>query len=242
MSLRTRTCLASTGLLVSVRDASEALAALEGGADVIDVKEPRRGSLGSAPEVWDAVVARVAGRRPISVALGELLQWRSTPLPRIPEGITWGKVGLAGAGGIDWQKRWQRRIGELPPRVRPVLVAYADWERAEAPPWPEVASFAQAHVGALLIDTWEKNGTTLWDYLDVVELTRLASSCRTEGCRLAVAGSLTLVTIPLALRCRCDWVAVRGAACEGERTASVSAARVELLRKCVLSCAFPSDS
>ena len=36
------------GLLVSVRSADEAIAALAGGADVIDVKEPNRGALGAA--------------------------------------------------------------------------------------------------------------------------------------------------------------------------------------------------
>ena len=37
-----------TQLLVSVRSPAEALAALEGGAALIDVKEPARGSLGRA--------------------------------------------------------------------------------------------------------------------------------------------------------------------------------------------------
>ena len=37
-----------TGLLVSVRSASEARVALAAGVDVIDVKEPNRGSLGAA--------------------------------------------------------------------------------------------------------------------------------------------------------------------------------------------------
>ena len=242
MSVGMRSSVVTTGLLVSVRDASEAMAALEGGADVIDIKEPRRGALGSAPEVWEAVVARVSGLRPVSAALGELLQWRSTPLPRIPEGIAWVKFGLAGGGRVDWRELWQQKIAEVPQHVRPVLVAYADGKRAAAPHWQEVASFAQAHVGALLIDTWGKDGTSLWDYLGGDELAQLASCCRRQKCLLAVGGSLTLETIPLALRCRCDWVAVRGAACEGERTGSVSAARVELLRKCVSSCAFASDS
>ena len=35
-----------TKLLVSVRDAAEAIDALAGGADLIDVKEPLAGSLG----------------------------------------------------------------------------------------------------------------------------------------------------------------------------------------------------
>ncbi len=236
-----RTSVTTTKLLVSVRDANEALAALDGGADVIDIKEPRRGALGPAPEVWHATAACVAGRRPVSAALGELLQWRAAPLPRIPEGITWVKFGLAGAGQIDWRKRWQRVIGDLPRHVRPVLVAYADWKRAEAPAWEEVAAFAQAHVGMLLIDTWAKDGTDLWDYLDAGALAQLAGRCRQHECRLAVGGSLSLATIPLALRCRCEWVAVRGAACEGDRTDAVSAARVERLKECVSSYGSRSD-
>ena len=60
-------------LLVSVRDAAEAAAALAGGAALIDVKEPARGSLGRADAATiAAVVAAVGGRVPVSVALGEL--------------------------------------------------------------------------------------------------------------------------------------------------------------------------
>ena len=62
-----------TRLLVSVRSAAEAEAALRGGADVIDVKEPGRGPLGRADDAVIADVVRlVAGRRPVSAALGEL--------------------------------------------------------------------------------------------------------------------------------------------------------------------------
>ena len=51
-----------TKLLVSVRCAEEATAALAGGADIIDVKEPRRGSLGRADDrVIREVMEVVAG-------------------------------------------------------------------------------------------------------------------------------------------------------------------------------------
>ena len=49
-----------TRLLVSVRSVEEAEAALAGGADLIDVKEPTRGSLGRAD---DAVIAAILRRR-----------------------------------------------------------------------------------------------------------------------------------------------------------------------------------
>ena len=61
-------------LLVSVRSAEEVGPALEGGADIIDAKEPDRGSLG--PVVGcDARrdIRRVPPEnQPVSVALGDL--------------------------------------------------------------------------------------------------------------------------------------------------------------------------
>ncbi|MES1213307.1 MAG: (5-formylfuran-3-yl)methyl phosphate synthase, partial [Singulisphaera sp.] len=49
-----------TGLLVSVRDANEARDALLGGADLIDLKEPTRGSLGRVDSAMiGEVVAQV---------------------------------------------------------------------------------------------------------------------------------------------------------------------------------------
>src|SRR5216110_1714211 len=59
-------------LLVSVADAAEARAALGGGADIIDAKEPRHGALGAvAPEVLRTIRDAVGSRRPVSVALGD---------------------------------------------------------------------------------------------------------------------------------------------------------------------------
>src|SRR5438045_2477000 len=90
------------GLLVSVRSAAEATAALDGGAALIDVKEPALGSLGRAADAVRAeVLAVLAGRVPMSVALGELRDGDD----RAPglEGISFAKWGLAGCLELDWQ-------------------------------------------------------------------------------------------------------------------------------------------
>ena len=51
-------------LLVSVADAAEARAALAGGADIIDAKEPRHGALGAvAPDVLRAIRNAVGAER-----------------------------------------------------------------------------------------------------------------------------------------------------------------------------------
>ena len=66
-------------LLISVRDLDEAQAALHGGCDILDIKEPHRGSLGMAP--LDTIQQIVAYARreypsvPITAALGEALDY-----------------------------------------------------------------------------------------------------------------------------------------------------------------------
>src|SRR3989441_13176046 len=58
-------------LLVSVADASEAHAALLGGADVIDAKDPRQGALGAVRQVvLGAICTAVAAGRALGAAPG----------------------------------------------------------------------------------------------------------------------------------------------------------------------------
>lgn len=68
-------------LLVSVRDASEAISAWRGGADIIDLKEPQNGPLGAVsaevpPDVLQSLRRLTSSRRVVlSVALGEAREW-----------------------------------------------------------------------------------------------------------------------------------------------------------------------
>src|SRR5260370_38116743 len=59
-------------LLVSVASATEALAALAGGADVIDAKDPLAGALGAVPiAVLTEIHAAVGGAHPVNAAIGD---------------------------------------------------------------------------------------------------------------------------------------------------------------------------
>jgi uncharacterized protein (UPF0264 family) len=207
-------------LLVSVRSAAEAETALANGAGLIDVKEPERGSLGRADEsTVRAVVRSVAGRRPVSAALGELREGAS---PLAVTGLAFAKWGLAGcAGRADWRARLADAGMEacrILPRCEPVAVAYADWQRAQAPPPGEVLTFARARGWrAFLLDTWAKDGTTLLDWMAVSELARRVDACRRAGIRVALAGSIAERHIRTLLPLKPNWFAVRGAVCRGGR-------------------------
>lgn len=231
-------------LLVSVRSVEEAEAALAGGAGLIDVKEPGRGSLGQAPdEVLRAVIETVAARRPVSAALGELLEARPVCGPIA---LDFAKWGLSGCGGrTDWPGVWRaaaEQLGAAAPDCRPVAVAYADWQRANAPPPEVVATFARLnHCGAFLLDTWLKDGKTLLDWLSLDELARLSRTCRHAGVPVALAGSLGATEIATLRDVRPDWFAVRGSVCRGgRREATIDPAAVRRLADLLASFTTPA--
>jgi (5-formylfuran-3-yl)methyl phosphate synthase len=220
-----------TQLLVSVRSAMEAEAALRGGAALIDVKEPAHGSLGRASDDVIADVLRVvANRRPVSAALGELTDALAVPFPNSLAYVKWGLAGSASS----WPRilhEATRRMTEQLPNGRAVAVAYADWQRAVAPHPQDICSFAvEKPMGAFLVDTWNKDGSTLLDWLPLDEIERLRERCRVAGIPMALAGSLGAAEIRTLLRLRPDWFAVRGAVCHGrQRGAMVDESKVRQL-------------
>jgi uncharacterized protein (UPF0264 family) len=224
-----------TGLLVSVRDAEEARDAVAAGADVIDIKEPRAGSLGAAaPETITEIVHVGGGRRPISVALGELADDR--PI-RIPRGVQFAKLGLAGVvrqafqpdrlrrltplgSPVAWRDRWREAIDQFPAETSPVAVVYADFEYAEAPSPEEVIECGrQLGCRAMLIDTFDKHGPGLLGNLSIAEVERLVTAARSANMLVVLGGQISGNQLPDLLPLEPDYIAVRGAVCRGDRAA-----------------------
>jgi uncharacterized protein (UPF0264 family) len=228
-------------LLVSVRSAIEAGAALAGGASIIDVKEPSRGPLGRADgSVWRDVRRAVPASIPVSVALGELNDWVEPSRVEIPgdlwAGIAFRKLGLSDAGP-DWIDRWRDlspaaiavgRPGE--PRERPswVAVVYLDWEKARAPDPDTVIRTAgeMEDCAGVLFDTWDKSVRTGADS----RWERWIARVRELGRFVALAGSMDAPAIRRLRYLEPDVFAVRGAACRGgDRHAAIDPERVARL-------------
>jgi uncharacterized protein (UPF0264 family) len=221
-------------LLVSVRSTAEAIAAVEGGADLVDVKEPSRGSLGRADDAAvAAIVQAVGGRKPVSAAWGELREHLSCPQrTRGLGGLCYVKWGLARCGGTtDWPSMLDAAAGQLPSGCRPVAVGYADWQRAAAPtPWAICRFGCAKRWGAFLLDTWQKDGKTLLDFLATSDIRLLVEHCRDAGLPVALAGSLGMREIKILMPVAPGWFAVRGAACRDEdRNGAIDRERVRQL-------------
>jgi len=242
-------------LLVSVRNAPEAVAALNGGCDILDIKEPSRGPLGMAgiDEIQAIVATRNAasGSLPVSIALGELHEWsKAASVPRLSTEISFLKFGtsrLSGKGDLlqtfssfrSWFVGHSGTDGSDGSPWGWIAVAYADWQAAEAPPPHAVAEAALASgCDGVLIDTYSKASGGLFDSLSTLELNEFAAIVRQAGKSLAVAGRLSLDHIEQAIDLGPDIVGVRSAACrDGRRDLEIDAQAVEQFRGAMVKAA-----
>jgi uncharacterized protein (UPF0264 family) len=219
-------------LLVSVRSADEVAAALTGGADLIDVKEPAKGALAPAEaEVVAAVLAAVRGKVPVSAALGEWTPNAITDahwhLELKLNYVKWGLAGYTPTPG--WGEDLLDTRRELPVGMEMVAVAYADWERAKSVPPAEVAKFAKRfRFKAFLLDTWGKDGKILLDFMTAAEVAELAEGLKRVYTTVAIGGSLRPEHAKQLKAAEPDYFAVRSSACAaGKRDGVIDAARVK---------------
>lgn len=242
-------------LLVSVRSAAEAFDALAGGCDVLDVKEPARGSLGMADVavVREILAAAPDAAVPVSAALGECRDWfDGDDPPAVPPGVEFVKLGTAGLrddpDGRDWVDRWtatRRQFEQTAGRpLNWVAVSYTDWARCSAPPPEEiVAAAGRTDCRGVLFDTFHKDGRTTAEQLSVDRLRRLIAGVRERGLFSAVAGVYSFADV-LAMRDLApDVVAVRTLACaEGRRTGPICRRSVRRLCDVLIGGDVPRDA
>lgn len=220
-------------LLVSVRSAEEAKAALAGGAEIIDAKDPRQGALGAVEiGVLREIVRAVNGVRPVSAAMGdagdvELLSARARGAAEA--GVAFVKVGFADVRDLDPVRARLRGVmdGVLLSPCAVVAVAYADWHDvgAAAPSTVVAAAAAEGAMG-VLVDTVRKDGAGLFRCLGRAALESLVHEARARSLLVALAGRITCEDLAFAYEAGAEVVGVRGAACDGGRDGRVRESRV----------------
>ena len=242
--------MSKTLLLVSVRCADEVATAVDGGAEIIDVKEPSNGSLGmAAPETLAACAAVVPEQLLWTVAGGELVEndeglptagqdlVRSLhSLERLPDAI---KFGLSLCVGTPWEHVFQNVAEQLPERMQVIPVAYADRLAASSPAVDTVLEAAAGHGWeTVLVDTFDKlKSGSLLDLVAIETIQQWVSQARDLGVRIVLAGRLSLQDVPVVAACEPMAVAVRSAVCVGGRNGRVD---IELVRMVASQCRFGS--
>lgn len=222
-----------TELLASIASVDEIAPALAGGADVLDLKDPKRGALGA----WDAAeigkaVAALGGLRTVSATIGDLpmeADLVAASAGRVAaQGPAIVKVGMfAGA-----RRECIAALAPLTRDVRLVAVLFADSD-------PDVGllpALAESGFYGAMLDTAEKSAGTLRDCMDDATLAEFVSVARALGLATGLAGSLTLADVAPLMALRSDFLGFRRALCAGwHRTGAIDALAVASVKSAMES-------
>lgn len=229
-------------LLVSPIDLEEAQSSIKGGADIIDVKNPKEGSLG-ANFPWiikniEKLVRKHNGLE-ISATLGDFPNLPGTAslaaLGLAYCNVDYIKVGLKGPktkkDAIYFMKQLTRAVSEYNDKIKVVVAGYADFKRfgtIDPILIPEVAIESNADVA--MVDTGIKDGKNLFDFMSRQQLEKFIEIGSKKGITIALAGSIKKEHIPELKEIGPDIIGLRGAACEANDRVN-GKIRVELVKE-----------
>lgn len=230
-------------LLISIKGVDEASIALEGGADIIDVKEPLEGSLGAAnPRVLSEVVEVVGGRAEVSAAAGDLQDAPNlascAALTLASLGAGYVKLGLHKVGsvqsGVKLVESVKQCLGAFGFDPKVAVVGYADYVRSGSLSPSQVLRVAMKSLAdVFMLDTYIKDGKSSLSFVSLEQLARLFKQAHDGGLTVALAGSLSLSDVERVKPVEPDILGFRGAACAGGRSGGLSLSRVRELRRAV---------
>ncbi|RLI14938.1 MAG: hypothetical protein DRO43_02735 [Candidatus Hecatellales archaeon] len=207
-------------LMVSVVDRAEALEAVKGGADIVDVKNPAEGALG-AQKPWIVKQVKESLPKPLefSVTLGDL--------PYIPGtaslaavgaavlGANYVKVGLLGARRLEeaaqMVKAVKTSMEALNLKAKIVACGYADYaEHGCLSPLLLPKAAYKGEADGILIDVKSKNSSrNLFSCLTSGNLRKVVAEAQGLGLFAALAGGLNMETLAECVRLGADVVGLR---------------------------------
>ncbi len=211
-------------LLISVVNKAEALDSINGGADILDVKNPKEGSLGANfPRVIRQVKEVTPKNLELSATLGDLPNLPGTAslaaLGAAVSGVDYVKAGLFGVKTSEEATALMtevvRAVKEYDSGLKTIASGYADFRTVGCVNPLELPMVAHnAGADGVLVDVKVKDGkTNLFSFLADEEFKELVDAAHDYGLLAALAGSLDTQDIPRVHRLGADIIGVRGAVC-----------------------------
>lgn len=238
-----KTGVGALKILISVTEAQEVAEAVKGGADIIDVKNPKEGSLGASfPWIIREIKKQTQDSNEISAAIGDMPNLPGTAslaaLGAASSGADYVKIGLRGVShkkeAIYLMTQVVRAVKEYDDSIRVVGAGYSDVARTgSVPPLliPEIVEKSGGDIA--MLDTGVKDGKKLFEFLDFRELKNFVDDAHELGLSAALAGSLTEADVGKLAELGADVAGFRGAACSNNdrREGRVRRERVERIMK-----------
>ncbi|MGB9151449.1 MAG: (5-formylfuran-3-yl)methyl phosphate synthase [Burkholderiales bacterium] len=218
-----------TKLLASVMNLEEAQIALDGGADIIDLKNPLAGALGALPlDDIRTIVKMINRQRPVSATIGDL--------PMEPE-IICAAVEATANTGVDYIKigffkseNLRDCIAALSPLAQKhklIAVLFAD----QQPDFSLLDDLAKAGFHGVMLDTADKQNGSLSNHIQVIDLIEfILQSCK-HDLLCGLAGSLRIGDVKEMLELKPDYLGFRSTLCQGSvREQKLSMGKLKTLK------------
>lgn len=218
-------------LLVSVINQKEAQDSIESGADIIDVKNPKEGSLGANfPGVIREIKQVIPENLELSATLGDLPNLPGTAslaaLGAAVSGVNYVKVGLFGVKNIEQATELMmevvKAVKDYNPKMKTITCGYADFRSygcVDPLKLPIIAKNSKAD--GILVDIKTKNKKlNLFSFFDNKELLKLIKETHEKNLIAALAGSLKVNDISRVYHLGADIIGVRGAVCSSNNRIS----------------------
>jgi dihydroneopterin aldolase len=211
-----------TAMLASVRTTEEALLALAGGADIIDLKDPAHGALGALDQpTARTIVAAIGGRTRLSATVGDFPSMIPAELLAAAERTANTGVDFVKAGFFPSPRQVEcaRTLAPLAQRMPMVAVLFADCALDLA----LIETLADCGFTGVMLDTAEKQAGSLLRHLDHAQLAAFVRRARERNLFSGLAGSLRTADLPVLLPLDSDYLGFRGALCSGDRSGALDA-------------------
>jgi len=223
-----------TGMLASVRNLEEAKLVFEGGADIIDLKEPNDGALGSVSlheihhvvdDLWEKCV--------ISATIGDL----PADYAKINE-----KISQTAETGVDYVKVGmfsERHIETCLPNlihctnkgISIIAVFFADME-FDVDFAIRIAS--DARLKGVMLDTARKGSGGLLTHQNLMQLEYFVNRAKQHDLLTGLAGSLRKEDVPELLKAEPDYIGFRTALCDKNiRAGSLNTQAINAVRQTI---------
>lgn len=230
-----------TRLLASVATLDELTLAARGGADILDLKDPKAGALGA----WalDGIARAVNTARswpvrpPLSATVGDLPMEPAAVTDRVARtwacGVDYVKIGLVPSGDLAGNPAGC--VAALAPEARRgariVAVLFADlWDDADQ----LLPDIARAGFAGAMLDTAGKGSGGLLRHKDLGQLAGFVERARALGLLTGLAGSLAVEDIATLLPLGPDYLGFRTALCAGaDRGGALDPAALASVRSAV---------
>ena len=234
-------------LLVSPKDVEEAKAVIRGNADIVDVKNPKEGSLGAnfpwvIASIRELIEEEKGNGVKMSAAIGDFDYKPGTAslaaLGAASVGADYIKVGLYGVKtkqeAIDLLSGVVKAVKDYDADKKIVAAFYSDYTRINSVSPFEITEIGkEVDIDVAMVDTGIKDGRSTLEFLSKEELKTFFSDSKALGLETALAGSLTFEDMPIIKEINPDILGVRGMVCGGNREDRVKEELVSKLRKTV---------